>query len=98
MMFVCFFFQAEDGIRDSSVTVVQTCALPILCVCVCVCHYISALHLLDGQKQLRASGFPSSSPEASLSFSGSSTTTSVCVCVCICVCVGVWVGVWRCTR
>src|SRR5260370_15002036 len=26
----CFFFQAEDGIRDSSVTGVQTCALPIL--------------------------------------------------------------------
>ena len=28
---VCFFFfQAEDGIRDWSVTGVQTCALPIL--------------------------------------------------------------------
>ena len=26
----CFFFQAEDGIRDWSVTGVQTCALPIL--------------------------------------------------------------------
>src|SRR5207237_3650165 len=26
---VLFFFQAEDGIRDSSVTGVQTCALPI---------------------------------------------------------------------
>src|SRR5260370_6500764 len=26
---MCFFFQAEDGIRDSSVTGVQTCALPI---------------------------------------------------------------------
>ena len=24
-----FFFQAEDGIRDTSVTGVQTCALPI---------------------------------------------------------------------
>src|SRR5207237_6880600 len=36
MIIVClldcffFFFQAEDGIRDSSVTGVQTCALPIL--------------------------------------------------------------------
>ena len=32
-MFFCFFvlfFQAEDGIRDSPVTGVQTCALPIL--------------------------------------------------------------------
>src|SRR5262249_57944718 len=26
----CLFFQAEDGIRDWSVTGVQTCALPIL--------------------------------------------------------------------
>src|SRR5690625_3334628 len=29
-MLLCFFFQAEDGIRDGHVTGVQTCALPIL--------------------------------------------------------------------
>src|SRR5437879_4599289 len=29
MCVLCFFFQAEDGIRDTSVTGVQTCALPI---------------------------------------------------------------------
>src|SRR5437879_13740629 len=29
MLFFVFFFQAEDGIRDTSVTGVQTCALPI---------------------------------------------------------------------
>src|SRR3712207_7752880 len=28
-MFLFFFFQAEDGIRDIGVTGVQTCALPI---------------------------------------------------------------------
>src|SRR2546429_7011940 len=28
-MGMCFFFQAEDGIRDVAVTGVQTCALPI---------------------------------------------------------------------
>src|SRR3712207_5425903 len=28
-MHICFFFQAEDGIRDIGVTGVQTCALPI---------------------------------------------------------------------
>src|SRR2546430_11998650 len=28
---VFFFFQAEDGIRDLTVTGVQTCALPIFC-------------------------------------------------------------------
>src|SRR5260370_35055891 len=35
-----FFFQAEDGIRDSSVTGVQTCALPI-----------SSLELIDELQQ-----------------------------------------------
>src|SRR2546427_827062 len=29
MRCLCFFFQAEDGIRDLTVTGVQTCALPI---------------------------------------------------------------------
>src|SRR5438552_10007819 len=29
MIFLFFFFQAEDGIRDDLVTGVQTCALPI---------------------------------------------------------------------
>src|SRR2546430_9398974 len=29
VQFVVFFFQAEDGIRDLTVTGVQTCALPI---------------------------------------------------------------------
>src|SRR5689334_24553372 len=29
-IFFFFFFQAEDGIRDGTVTGVQTCALPIL--------------------------------------------------------------------
>src|SRR5699024_11331820 len=28
-LFIFFFFQAEDGIRDRNVTGVQTCALPI---------------------------------------------------------------------
>src|SRR5438034_1904637 len=29
VLFIFFFFQAEDGIRDHCVTGVQTCALPI---------------------------------------------------------------------
>src|SRR5256884_1384340 len=32
-LFIFFFFQAEDGIRDVAVTGVQTCALPILTPC-----------------------------------------------------------------
>src|SRR5207245_4892518 len=31
--FLCFFFQAEAGIRDATVTGVQTCALPISPCC-----------------------------------------------------------------
>src|SRR5215204_7143865 len=34
-VFVFFFFQAEDGIRDHCVTGVQTCALPISAVFDC---------------------------------------------------------------
>src|SRR5256886_8761269 len=41
-----FFFQAEDGIRDLTVTGVQTCALPIsfsvsLCPCLCISPILS---------------------------------------------------------
>src|SRR5256885_15944963 len=32
VVFIFFFFQAEDGIRDYKVTGVQTCALPIFAV------------------------------------------------------------------
>src|SRR5699024_11429931 len=32
LSYLCFFFQAEDGIRDRNVTGVQTCALPILMI------------------------------------------------------------------
>src|SRR2546427_8970216 len=34
-LFGFFFFQAEDGIRDLTVTGVQTCALPICTRCAC---------------------------------------------------------------
>src|SRR5437762_10957287 len=34
LCFFCFFFQAEDGIRDTSVTGVQTCALPIFSIAI----------------------------------------------------------------
>src|SRR5260370_10584360 len=48
-----FFFQAEDGIRDSSVTGVQTCALPIL-VGVLVSER-SVVVILDGTSRQSAS-------------------------------------------
>src|SRR5260370_30634832 len=40
--FCVFFFQAEDGIRDSSVTGVQTCALPILTQSIAANEIVSA--------------------------------------------------------
>src|SRR5258708_15256040 len=44
---ICFFFQAEDGIRDL-VTGVQTCALPISSLTVPDVHLISLLPSLEG--------------------------------------------------
>src|SRR5437764_13644251 len=43
-----FFFQAEDGIRDTSVTGVQTCALPI-----CVRAAESAAYAPEHQRRVR---------------------------------------------
>src|SRR5262249_57536687 len=45
-----FFFQAEDGIRDWSVTGVQTCALPI-CVELAICM---ALQMASSTRQTRS--------------------------------------------
>src|SRR5205085_6832721 len=43
ILYVFFFFQAEDGIRDLTVTGVQTCALPISNSAVCYCLGITAV-------------------------------------------------------
>src|SRR5207244_6494030 len=40
----CFFFQAEDGIRDDLVTGVQTCALPISL------RHLKGLPFVDGDR------------------------------------------------
>src|SRR2546430_4344448 len=40
---MCFFFQAEDGIRDLTVTGVQTCALPISIVAIGMAAVMGAL-------------------------------------------------------
>src|SRR5437762_12857639 len=37
-----FFFQAEDGIRDTSVTGVQTCALPISPTCATCSSFVTS--------------------------------------------------------
>src|SRR2546427_6802618 len=42
-----FFFQAEDGIRDLTVTGVQTCALPILHPKIAAANFHTALVLGD---------------------------------------------------
>src|SRR5260370_31503609 len=52
-----FFFQAEDGIRDSSVTGVQTCALPIL---------LDQLTLLDSKMEEVADAVNKNDTEALL--------------------------------
>src|SRR5260370_18131084 len=51
-LFFFLFFQGEDGIRDSSVTGVQTCALPI-----CLRHYeeVRSVEVLKIQNAARNS-------------------------------------------
>ena len=58
---MCFFFQAEDGIRDRLVTGVQTCALPIFAMPAffasltdCLDHHLlrdAALQAMAGYKK-----------------------------------------------
>src|SRR5688572_32110305 len=50
-----FFFQAEDGIRDLTVTGVQTCALPISVTACEATAYLDGL--LDRGGDLSAAGF-----------------------------------------
>src|SRR2546422_3089859 len=56
VLWVFFFFQAEDGIRDVAVTGVQTCALPILTWTIALALLLAAWALLSGRtgRALRA--------------------------------------------
>src|SRR5260370_28612226 len=55
---IVFFFQAEDGIRYSSVTGVQTCALPIYDVDAAVCSpHQRRLHLIGYGNNASANNF-----------------------------------------
>src|SRR5699024_11706979 len=59
----CFFFQAEDGIRDRNVTGVQTCALPIWVVLARIellpVHVLEVVSEVTLDAVLRAFGHPS---------------------------------------
>src|SRR5205823_8439064 len=46
----CFFFQAEDGIRDKLVTGVQTCALPIFEPLLVGSKSVSATPIVDRRR------------------------------------------------
>src|SRR5437879_8018489 len=72
VLFLFFFFQAEDGIRDTSVTGVQTCALPIFAL-VAVGRHQPQGEFTDGatscglvefrQKSMQHAGEPARSEE-----------------------------------
>src|SRR5207245_5075314 len=67
LLFYLFFFQAEDGIRDATVTGVQTCALPISC---------SLLPIWSGCSLRSPSSSLSSAPAATRA-----SPSSCCCCV-----------------
>src|SRR4029434_2099801 len=74
-MWLCVFIvQSEDGIRYSSVTGVQTCALPICCVCVCVYVHVRVCARVCARVCVCARACVC-------------VRVRMCVCVCVCVCV-----------
>src|SRR5438552_8312030 len=74
---VCFFFQAEDGIRDDLVTGVQTCALPIWTPRRCVRNESVGAGSPDGSAPTGWSAWlGSSSPSASTTPERGWTSTS----------------------
>src|SRR5207245_3759498 len=62
--FFLFFFQAEDGIRDATVTGVQTCALPISCSLL-----VARPRLLDQRLRRRSSRLRARGGSSTLDFS-----------------------------
>src|SRR2546430_5389722 len=76
-----FFFQAEDGIRDLTVTGVQTCALPILLERLQALPGIVNSGLIRGITQLGIdllhANRPSSSADLRIEQSGATITASV---------------------
>src|SRR5256886_12681927 len=59
-----FFFQAEDGIRDLTVTGVQTCALPILFVPVGLSAFVFALGYIGLKEPAVVTGTDAMPPPA----------------------------------
>src|SRR5260370_17921696 len=59
---VFFFFQAEDGIRDSSVTGVQTCALPISPLIVQGTYIVAFAILVEAALSFLGVGLPPDIP------------------------------------
>src|SRR5688572_17151266 len=51
LLFFFFFFQAEDGIRDLTVTGVQTCALPILTLILALTDQVGESRLGLGERR-----------------------------------------------
>src|SRR5256884_3182147 len=69
VLVVCFFFQAEGGIRDVAVTGVQTCALPILKFALRKGAWYRILKLTSTEVVLDVRGKPLSAPRGQLQLS-----------------------------
>src|SRR5207253_7408272 len=64
LVFLFFFFQAEDGIRDGHVTGVQTCALPIWSGAAASCRRAPCAPSRPAERPARAPGWWTAPPRA----------------------------------
>src|SRR2546430_9581848 len=74
-----FFFQAEDGIRDLTVTGVQTCALPIYETEVANIHWLEYLFYIqkDSSKEIYETALPEDRKSTRLNSSHSQISYAV---------------------
>src|SRR2546430_6005071 len=76
--YVCFFFQAEDGIRDLTVTGVQTCALPISARHCAICPKTLCARCCGRRRSFACNARGPNSPPARGRSAGNNRSGKVC--------------------
>src|SRR2546430_4276674 len=79
LTFLFFFFQAEDGIRDLTVTGVQTCALPIFYECRSVIKLVDGIFISNFRLHCGVYWTPSSGSPSTVNLTLFNGASSGCV-------------------